>query len=171
MTTSHDHPMLALLEGWTQHFGYYDNRIDLKVDRLGQFVTTDAKLIAHAPLWGIKEGYQAFPAAQARKRLARALRFGRATRHHMQLALHPDGMQLCLFFGLKTRLRLLPITLQTTTLAFIVLAVETEDGLRIEAVHEWAAADPAEARQVVIDHHGWPVETTLTPHVAFGAVS
>lgn len=171
MPITDDHPMLALTEGWARHFGYYDNRVDLKVKDLSAYTTAGAQLIAHAPLWGIKEGLQKFPAAEVRKRLARALRIGRATRHDMHAALHPDGNQLCLFFSLKTRLRVLPIPLQTTMLAFVVLAAETADGLRIDEVHEWAAADPAEARQVVIDHHGWSADTELVPHVSFGALS
>lgn len=171
MPITGDHPMIALAESWARHFGYYDNRIDPKVKDLSAFTTPGAELIAHAPLWGIKEGVQTFPVAHVRKRLGRALRVGRATRHDMHAAVHPDGTQLCLFFELKMRLRLVRIPLQTTTLAFVVVAAETADGLRIDQVHEWAAANPDEARQAVINHHNWSSETELVPHLSFGALS
>ncbi len=172
MPVKPDNEMIALVDRWTHHFGYIDNRIDLKVDDLSSFTTSNATLIAHAPLWGTKDGEEeAVPVAEVRKRLARLLRISRPSRHNLHLALHPDGSQLCLFFELKARLRLLPITLRTIPLAFVVLGAETADGLRINAVHEWAADDPAAARQVVIDEHGWPADTVLRPYVGFGAVS
>lgn len=167
-----DHEMIAVVDRWASHFGYYDNRIDLTNGDLSSFTTDDASLTAHAPLWGTKEGQEeAVPAAEVRKRLARLLKFARANRHNLHLALHPDGTQLCLLFELKARLRVLSIPLRTVTMAFVVLATETADGLRISAIHEWDAADPAATAKVVINNHGWPADTVLRPHQGFGAAS
>jgi hypothetical protein len=164
--------MIAVVDRWARHFGYYDNRIDLTNGDLSSFTTGDASLTAHAPLWGTKEGEEeAVPVAEVRRRLARLLRFARAHRHNLHLALHPDGTQLCLFFELKPRLRVLSIPLRTVTMAFVVLATETADGVRITAIHEWDAADPQAAAKVVINEHGWPADTTLNPHQGFGAAS
>jgi hypothetical protein len=63
MQTPQDKPIIALVDRWGAHFGYYDGKIDLKVDDLSSFATPDCTLTAHAPLWGTKEGEEsALPA-------------------------------------------------------------------------------------------------------------
>jgi hypothetical protein len=172
MQTPQNKPIIALVDRWGAHFGYYDGKIDLKVDDLSSFATPDCTLTAHAPLWGTKEGEEsAVPAADVRTQLARMLRLARVARHDMHLALHPDGDALCLFFRVKGRIAFLPVTVRNVPLAFVVQAVETDDGLRISEVHEWPAADPEAARRVLVDHHDWSADTTLKPYVGFGAVS
>ena len=99
------------------------------------------------------------------------LRFGRPVRHDMHLALHHDGNELALFFQLKLRPRFLPITFRTIPLVLVFRARELEGELRIDEVHEWAAADPAAACRILIERHDWPGETTMHSHIAFGAVS
>ncbi len=165
--------LLALIHTWATHFGYYDGTIDLQTGGdLSAFTTADCTLTAHAPLWGTREGKEvATPAAEVRKQLARMLRWVRIARHDMHLARHPQEDSICLFFTVKIRFFLLPITLMTVPLAFVVTTSETDRGLRICDMHEWPAATPAEARRVLVETCGWPEETTFTPHVAFGAVS
>ena len=172
MQTPHDNPIMALVDRWSAHFGYCDGKIDLQIDDLSSFATSDCTLTAHAPLWGTKEGKEkAVPVAEVRRQLARALKVGRVIRHDMHIARRPDGDSLCLFFRVKARLAFLPITLRTIPLALVVHATETEDGLRISAVHEWSAADPEAAGRVLVDLYDWPADTKLKPYVGFGAVS
>ena len=172
MQTPADHPMLVLADQWAAHLGYYDNTIDLAVDDLRGFTTTTCALTAHAPLWGVKEGAEeAVPVAEVRRRLSRMLRFGRPVRHDMHLAAHRDGNELALFFRLQLRARFIPVTLRTLPLVLVFRAVDMGDGLRIDEVHEWAAADVAAAVRLLVEHHGWPEDTTMHPHVAFGARS
>ena len=164
--------MLALADQWAAHLGYYDNAIDLGVEDLSAFTTPECALTAHAPLWGVKEGAEeAVPIAEVRRRLSRMLRFGRPVRHDMHLATHPDGTELGLFFRLKLRARFIPITIRTIPLVLVFRATGVQDELRIHEVHEWAVADSAAACRLLIDNHDWPSETTLHPHVAFGAAS
>ena len=172
MQTPQNNPMIALVDRWGAHFGYYDGKIDLQVDDLRSFVTPDCTLTAHAPLWGTKEGEEeAMPAGGVRRQLARMLKMARVARHDMHLALHPDGEALCLFFRVKGRIASFPVTVRNVPLAFVVQATETDDGLRISEVHEWSAADPEAARRVLVDRHDWPADATLKPYVGFGAVS
>ena len=164
--------IVGLVERWGAHFGWYDGKIDLGVLDLNSVATPDCTLTAHAPVWGTKQGAErAVPIAEVRTRLARLVRFARATRHDMHLAIHPDGDAMCLFVRFKARLALLPVTVRTEPLAFVVQASETENGLRISKVDEWSAADPEAARRILVDHHGWPAVTALHPQVAFGAAS
>ena len=107
--------------------------------------------------------------ADVRKQLARMLKVTRVARHDMHLALHPGGDALALFFRAKGRFAFLPFTVMTVPLAFVVAAIETDDGLRICEIHEWSGADPEAARRVLIDHYDWPTDATLQQHVAFGA--
>lgn len=117
------------------------------------FATSDCTLTAHAPIYGTKPGAeQAVPIADVRKQLSRILTLGRVTRHDLHLAVHPEGDALCAFMRVKMRVSFLPFTLRTIPLAF-----------------EWSAADSSAARRILIDHHGWPADTTIAPHVAFGA--
>ena len=172
MQISPDHAMIALVDQWAAHLGYFDNKIDLGMTDLSSFATPDCSLTAHAPLWGTKKGAEeATPVADVRRQLARLLKVGRPGRHDMHLAVHPGGDALGLFFRVKASIRFVPVTLRTIPLAFVVQATDTDDGLRINEVHEWAAADPAAACRVLVDHHAWPAGTTMEPHVAFGALS
>ena len=164
--------LLALIEAWAAHFGYYDGAIDLEVSDLSAFTTADCTLTAHAPLWGTEAGAEsATPASEVRTSLAKMLRRVRITRNNMHMARHPDGKAICLFFVVKARLGFLPLNLMTVPLAFVANAVETDRGLRIKAVNEWPAETPEDARQLLVDTYGWPAETALAPHVAFGAVT
>ena len=164
--------LLALMETWAAHFGYYDGAINLEVTDLSSFTTADCTLTAHAPLWGTKAGAErATPVSEVRSDLAKLLRWSRITRNNMHMARHPDGRALCLFFVTKARLGVLPFNLMTVPLAFVVNAVETDNGLRIKAVNEWPADTLEDAQQLLVDTCGWPAETTFEPHVAFGAVS
>lgn len=172
MTPPSEDPLLTLIHSWASHFGYYDGKIDLQSGDLGELTTADCTLTAHAPLWGTKAGQEvATPAADVRKQLARMLWWTRIGRHDMHLARHPTQDALCLFFVVKARFFLLPITLMTVPLAFVVTATDTEHGLRISDIHEWPAKTPEEARQVLEENCDWPPGTAFTPHVAFGAVS
>lgn len=172
MHTPDDDPMMTLVDIWGTHFGYFDGKIDLRVDDLSSFVTPDCTLTAHAPIWRTKVGAEtAVPAPEVRRQLARALKVGRVVRDDMHLALHPDGDALALFFRVKARLAFLPITLRTIPVVFVVKATQTDEGLRISTVDEWAAADPEAARRVLVEHHAWPAEIKLEPYVGFGAAS
>lgn len=173
MQVSESDPMIALLETWSNHFGYYDDKIDLKVQDLTSFVSPDCTLTAHAPAYGVKVGQEKpLPVADVRTQLARILKFGgRPCRHNMHLAIHPDGKALCLFFEIRVRFGFVPLTLRTIPVAFVVLAAQTTNGLRISEVHEWVAADPDAALQVLVDEHAWPADTTMQPYVSFGAKS
>jgi hypothetical protein len=91
------------------------------------------------------------------------LKMTRVARHDMHLALHPDGDALALFFRVRGRFAFLPFTVMTVPLAFVVAAVEDDDGLRICEINEWSAADPEAASRVLIDHHDWLADTTLQP--------
>lgn len=116
MQTPHDNPMIELVDHWGAHFGYFDGKIHFSVVDRNSFATPDCTLTAHAPLWGTQEGKESvLPVAQVRQRLARALKVGRAVRHDMCLALHPDGDALCLFIRIKARLAFLPLTLRTVS--------------------------------------------------------
>ncbi len=164
--------MLVLADQWAAHLGYYDNAIDLAVEDLSAFTTLECAMIAHAPLWGVREGAEeAVPVAEVRRRLSRMLRFGRPVRHDMHLATHRDGTELALFFRLKLRARFIPISFRTIPLVLVFRAVGVEDELRLDEVHEWAAADPTAACRLLIEHHDWPGEPTMHPHIAFGAAS
>ena len=172
MQTPEDHPMLVLADQWAAHLGYYDNTIDPAIEDLSAFTTSGCTLTAHAPLWGVKEGAEeAVPVAEVRRRLSRMLRFGRPVRHDMHLALHRDGTELALFFRLNLRARFIPITFRTIPLVLVFRAADVEGELRIDEVHEWAVANPAATCRLLTERHGWPVETTMHPHVAFGAES
>ncbi|MBX9718149.1 MAG: hypothetical protein K2X36_04820 [Microbacteriaceae bacterium] len=172
MTQPNTAELITLVEQWGAHFGWYDGRIDLGVTDLSSFTIPDCTLTAHAPVWGTRAGSErAIPIAEVRKRLAGLVRFVRATRHDMHVAFHPDGKQICLSVQFKARPAFLPVTIRTEPLAFVLRACETPDGLRICAVDEWSAADPDAARLLLIEHHGWPIETALHPQVAFGAAS
>ena len=165
--------LLALIDLWAAHFGYYDGRIDLQAGGdLGAFTTADCNLTAHAPLWGTKEGEEKpIPAVDVREQLAGTLKWTRIARHDMHMARHPVDNAVCLFFVVKARFVALPFNLMTVPVAFVVTAADTEEGLRIQEVHEWPAETPEEARQVLVDSCGWPAETTIEPYVSFGAVS
>lgn len=173
MPNAQDAPIVDLVEQWSNHFGYYDDKIDLKIQDLGSFATPDCTLTAHAPAYGVKVGEEkAIPIADVRKQLARMLRFGgRPCRHNMHMAVHPDGKAMGLFFEIRVRLGFIPIVLRTIPVAFVVQATPTTDGLRISEVHEWAAADPGAARRVLIDNSGWPESTVIEPRIVFGAKS
>lgn len=164
--------MLILADQWAAHLGYYDNMIDLAIEDLSAFTTEKCAMTAHAPLWGVKQGAEeAVPVAEVRRRLARMLRFGRPVRHDMHVATHPDGTELALFFRLKLQPRFVPITFRTIPLVLVFQAAGVEDELRIDEVHEWAAADPAATCRLLIERHDWPDKTTMHPHIAFGAAS
>jgi hypothetical protein len=171
--TLEDDERYKLLHQWASHFGYYDGKIDLSVGgNLEAFATYDAVLEAHAPLWGTKPGQEvAIPAKQVRASLARMLRWFTPQRHDMHIALHPDELSLCLFFVVKARLKLLPITVQTVPLVYLVSYAETDKGLRIRRVDEWPARTPKEAERLIKDKLGWPESVTLEPARVFGAVS
>ena len=164
--------MIALVEAWGRHYGYYDGKIDLSSGDLNAVTTSDCTLTAHAPLWRTKPGKEKdVPVAEVRKQLATMLKIARVERHDMHIALHPDGQALCVFFVVRGRLPLLPFTVMTVPLAFVVRAIETNGGLRLSEIHEWPAADPAAARRVLVDQSGWPDTTTMEPYMNFGAAS
>jgi hypothetical protein len=172
MPTPHNNEITGLVERWGAHFGWYDGKIDLRVHDLSSFTTPDCTLTAHAPVWGTRQGAErAIPIADVRRRLARLVKLARASRHDMHLAIHPDGDAMCLFVRFKVRLAFLPVTVRTEPLAFVVQASETANGLRINKVDEWSAADPEAARRILVDHHDWPADTALHPQMAFGAAS
>ncbi|MFK7987596.1 MAG: hypothetical protein AB8I08_16370 [Sandaracinaceae bacterium] len=154
-------------------FGYYDGKIDPDDGcDLGEFLTPECTLTAHAPLWGTKVGEEeAVPAAEVRRRLARSLRWMRVARHEMHMALHPDGTAVCLFFVVKGRFFLLPFDLIKVPLLFVVNTANTPHGLRIHEIHEWPAQDPQAAWETMVTQLGWPAEAPLESHVAFGAAS
>ncbi len=164
--------MIALVEAWAAHFGYYDGKIKLKQGDLGSFTTPDCRLTAHAPLWQTKPGQEvAVPVATVRMRLAKMQRMAKVARHDMHLALHPNGDALCLYFVVKGRLIFVPFTMMTVPVAFVVQAIETEDGLRISEIHEWRAPNPKAASKVLVNEHNWPTGTPMEPYEGFGAVS
>ena len=171
--TLQDDERYKLLHQWASHFGYYDGKIDLSVGgNLETFATHDAVLEAHAPLWGTKPGKEApIPASQARATLSRSLRWFTAQRHDMHIALHPDKPFLCLFFTVKIKPKILPITIQTVPLVFLVTYAETENVLRIRRVDEWAARTPDEAARLIKEKFNWPDAAALTPNRVFGALS
>lgn len=161
--------MIDLVEKWADHFGYY-GRIDTKVQDLSSFATPACTLTAHAPLWRTKAGEeQAVPVAVVRNQLAKMQRTARVSRHDMHMALHPDGDALALFFRVEGRLAFVPFTMMKVPLVFVVQAVETDDGLRINEVDEWRAPSVAAAKEVVVERHGWPSSTTFEPVGGFGA--
>ncbi|MFT4976336.1 MAG: hypothetical protein ACI8S6_002232 [Myxococcota bacterium] len=173
MTSNPPDELLALIELWAAHFGYYDGKINLQSGGdLSTLTTSDCTLTAHAPLWGTKKGQeQAVPATAVRKQLSGMLKWMRIGRHDMHMARHPEGSAICLFFVVRARFFLLPFNLMTVPLAFVVTTSVTDDGLRIKEIHEWPAATPEQAHEVLVDRCGWPAETTFEPHVAFGALS
>lgn len=168
-----DDERYKLLHGWASYFGYYDGKIDLSIGGNLEAVTTrDAVLEAHAPLWGTKPGQETpIPVKQARKSLARALRWVNVRRHDMHIALHPNGLSLCLFFVVRIRPKFLPITIQTVPLVFLVSYAETDEGLRIRRIDEWAASTSKEGDRLMKDKVGWPVSAPLEPSLVFGAAS
>jgi hypothetical protein len=164
--------LLNLFQQWALHFGYISGRIDIKSDdELAAFTTDDCTLTAHAPLWGTKPGEEkAVHAAVVRKTLSGTLRYARLERHDMHIA--ADGKQLCLFFLLKGKFRYFPLFyVVKVPLAFVLEAIDTPQGLRIKAIHEWPAASPEEALKVMVEKHGWSETSKFEKHVAFGAVS
>lgn len=167
-----DNPTVALIEKYASRFGYIDGKIDLSVDDLSSFATSSAAITAHAPLYRTKEGAEKpVPLPAVRKQLSRMLKLARVARHDMHIAAHPDGDAVGIFFVVRFRIPLIPITVFTVPLVFVVHAIETDDGFRINEIDEWPAADPEAAARVLVDHHGWPAATTLEPHMAFGAAS
>lgn len=129
MQNPEDGVMIALVDRWAAHFGYYDRKIDLNVNDLASFTTSDCTLTAHAPLWRTKPGEEkAVPVADVRKQLARMLKISRVARHNMQLAIHPGGEALCLFFEVRGKIAWLPFTVMKVPLAFVVQAVVTDEG-------------------------------------------
>ena len=173
MGSTEQDEVISLIEAWAAAFGYYDGRIDLADgDDLSAFTTADCTLTAHAPLWGTKAGEEkAIPVAEVREQLAGMLKWARIARHDMHLARHPLGNAVCLFFVVKARAGVVPINLMTVPLAFVVNIAETEDGLRIEDIHERPAETLEDARTVLVDECGWPAETSFQPTLAFGAAS
>ncbi|MEM6995022.1 MAG: hypothetical protein AAF721_31200 [Myxococcota bacterium] len=164
--------LIALVEQWASHFGYHTGTIDLERQDLSSFVAPDATLMAHAPLWRTKAGEEkAIPAADVRTQLARMLKWTRIGRHSMHMARHPDGQSLCLWFVVKARPVFLPVNIMRVPLAFVVRASGRAGTRRIEEIHEWAAATPDDAVEILVREHGWPPATTMNPHVAFGARS
>jgi len=168
-----DQELYKVLEQWAHHFGYYDGKIDLSVGGdLTSFVTPDGGLVAHAPLWGVKPGQERkMPAQEVRQNLARMLRFVRGKRHNTHIAWHPDGKSLCLFFVAKIQPKILPITVYSVSLAFIVTGTQTSEGMRISQIDEWSAETPEAARDVLIEKCEWPTSTVFEPFLAFGAAS
>ncbi len=164
--------IIALVEQWAQHFGYHTGTIDLDDLDLSGFVTPDATLTAHAPLWCTKAGQEeATPAADVRVQLAGMLKWTRVRRHSMHMAGHPDGRAVCLWFVVKARPFFLPFNIMTVPIAFVVQAEGEVGSLRIQEIHEWRAETADEACTVLVREHGWPPTTTMVPHVAFGACS
>ena len=164
--------LLNLFQQWALHFGYISGRIDIKSDdELASFATNDCTLTAHAPLWGTKPGAEkSVPAAVVRKKLSGMLRYVRLERHDMHIAV--DGKQLCIFFFLKGKLRYFPLFHAVNVpLAFVLEAVDTPQGLRIKEIHEWPAASPEEALNMMVEKHGWSNTAKFEKHVAFGAAS
>jgi hypothetical protein len=162
-----------LLREWVAYLGYYDGKIDLNAGgNTEAFATRDAVLEVHAPLWGTKPGKETpVPAEQVRAALSRALRWFTVHRHDMHIALHPDDPSLCVFFVAKIRPKFLPITIRTVPLVSLVSYAETDRGLRIRRVDEWAAHTPKEAERLIKEKLGWPDSVTLEPARVFGAVS
>ncbi len=69
---------------------------------------------------------------------------------------------MCLFVRFKSRLALLPVTVRTEPLAFVVQAAETANGLRINKTDEWSAAGPEASCRILVDHHtGRPTQPCL----------
>jgi hypothetical protein len=170
--SSQKQELLNLVQQWALHFGYISGTIDIKSDdELAAFATADCTLTAHAPLWGTKPGQEtAVPAATVRKRLRNMLRYVKLERHDMHMGVH--GKQFCLFFALKAKLRYFPFFYVTrASLAFVVEAVETPQGLRIKEIHEWPAASAEEALNVMVEKNGWPETSKFEKHLAFGALS
>ena len=173
MASTEQDELISLIEAWAAAFGYYDGRIDLRDgDDLSAFTTADCTLTAHAPLWGTKAGEEkAIPVAEVREQLAGMLKWARIARHDMHIARYPEGNAVCLFFVVKARAGVVPINLMTVPLAFVVNVAETEDGLRIQEIHERPAETLADARMVLLEACGWPEDTRFQPTLAFGAAS
>lgn len=108
---------------------------------------------------------------EVRETLAKGLKWVRIGRHDMHMALHPTSNAMCLYFVVKVRPKIFPITCMTVPVAFVVTTKGTEEGLRIDAVHEWSAKTPEVAREILVEQCGWPTSTTFKPYTAFGAVS
>lgn len=172
MKTDYDE-LFNLINLWASHFGYNDGRIDLTVGGdLTSFSTVDCALTAHAPLWRTKPGTErGVPIADVRKMLSNGLRWVRIGRHDMHMAVHPTSNALCLHFVVKARLKILPINFMTVPVAFVVTTANTQEGLRIDAVHEWSAKTPEDARKILVEQCGWPTSVTFKPFLAFGAAS
>ncbi len=165
-----DDELLAVVDEWAAHFGYYSGAIDLEDTDLSHFVTADCALTAHAPLWDIKPGEEkAIACPEVRKLLAANLDFAHVDRHQMHMTRHPDGEQLALFFVVDISVALIPI--QTTSLAFVVSTERGDGGLRIKKVDEWPAETVEQARQTLVDELGWPPTTKMKPFLSFGARS
>ncbi|MFT5686117.1 MAG: hypothetical protein ACI8RZ_007072, partial [Myxococcota bacterium] len=90
MASTQQDELLALLDLWASHFGYYDGHIDLEVGGdLSAITTADCTLTAQAPLWGTREGEeQPLPAVDVREQLAGTLKWTRIARHDMHMARH-----------------------------------------------------------------------------------
>jgi hypothetical protein len=59
----------------------------------------------------------------------------------------------------------------TMPCAFIVTTVDTPEGLRMSQVHEWPAASPEKAQNILAKECGWPSTTEFEEYVGFGALS
>jgi len=169
--------MLELMDGWSDLFGYYTNRIDLKKGDLSAVCLPTCTLTAHAPLWGTKPGQEkAVLVAEGRKNLSGMLRFMKVTRHDMKLSMRKNGKELCLFFKARVKLRILPFcAIVNAPLIFVVKYENDERGeLKIASVDEWAvkSATIEEARKMLVELCFWPTDdTTFAPFTAaFGGL-
>ncbi|MEI8095800.1 MAG: hypothetical protein WCG80_16440 [Spirochaetales bacterium] len=170
--TDRRNELLNLFQQWANHFGYLDGKIQIASDEeLQAFATTDCTLTSHPPLWGARPGLEkAVPATTVRRSLQGLLRSFKVTRLEMHVAVNET--KLCLYFVVKGRLKLFPFfDVMNVPLAFVLGAVETPQGLRIDEVHEWPAASPTDALKVLVAQHAWPATARFEQHVAFGAVS
>jgi len=164
--------MMRLVDQWSRHFGWLDNKIDLDVTDLSAFATPDCTITAHAPLYGTRPGRErTMPLNDVRKRLARLLMVGRPSRHDLHITVHPDGTAIAFFARIEIRVAGIGLKVSTIPMTFVMLGEPTDDGIWVREVHEWSAANPAEAAKILIANHGWPSDTGFEPQVAFGAVS
>jgi hypothetical protein len=161
--------LLELMDGWSDLFGDYTTRIDLKKGDLSAVCLPTCTLTTHAPLWGKKPGQdKAVPVAEVRKNLSDKFRFMKVTRQDVKLAMRKNGTELCLFFVARVKLRFLPFcAIVTAPLIFVVKYENDERGaLKIASVDEWAvkSATIEEARKMLVELCFWPpVDTTFAP--------
>ena len=169
----HQDELFKLVEQWASHFGYYDGRIDLKSGGdLTEFCTKQCTLTTHAPLWRTKPGKEnPIPATTVRKTLAKILRWVRFTRHNMHIVRHPKKDKLCLFFIVKARFVMLPFNIMTVPLILEVNAIKTDNGLRIDEIHEWPAKNTDIAQQLLVNELNWPQPVHFEKIKDFGAIS